>query len=86
MLNKIGIRYPNPKRDRGPDIPKYRLFNFFVNLADKLVGDDQIKTILAGLGQNLGKILSGEILKLVDVEEKIFSLIHWHILAAHSGH
>ena len=42
----------------------------FGHLRDVLVGDSEVKTVFACLGQNHGKRIGGEVLKLIDIEIK----------------
>ena len=63
----------DPEEYNGADVSENSSLNIFVELFNILMGNNQVETVFSSFGQNVGEALGRKVLKLVNVEEKIFS-------------
>ena len=85
LHHQISIGHTDTATDNRTDVTEEGFPDFVSKLSHKLVSDDEIQAIFAGLRENRFKAIGGEVLELIDVETEIFTLVLWNILATHSG-
>lgn len=81
----LGIGKADAEGDEGADVAKHSLPHGGGELGDVLVAQGEIEPVFPRLGQDGGEALGGEVLELIDEEEKVAPLVLGLSIAGHGG-
>lgn len=81
----LGIGEADTEGDEGSDVAEDSFAHGGGELGDVLMAQGEIEPVFAGLGQDGGEALRGEVLKLIDEEIEVAPLMLRLAIAGHGG-
>lgn len=75
LLQRLRVRVAHAERQQRPHVAEHRLSYWQGNLVNVLVRQHQAQPVFPGLGQDGSEAVGGEVLKLVNEQEELLSLL-----------
>src|SRR5258708_5152963 len=85
MLQEVCIWNTDAEGYESTNVSKNRILHIFLNLGHKLIGNNQVQSVLTCFRKNDGKIFSCVVLEFIDIQVEIFTLFHRDILTTHGS-
>ena len=82
---RLGIGRPHRERNQRSDIAEDRIQNFWFELAEVLILNDDLQFVLTNLRQHLRQRERRERLELGDIKRGGFAFLGWDLRALHDG-